>query len=287
MAYAKINGLRICYELIGDGGRPWVLTPGGRFTKDTPGLRELAEALAADGNRVLIWDRPNCGESDVCFEGPTESEMQSDTLAALLSHLDMAPAVLAGATVGSRISLLTAANHPEAVSGLTLWWISGGVMGLMILGNVYYTSNIVAASTEGMEAVASLPDWAETVRRNPDNRQRILDLDRNEFVATMERWMLAYCPQPDQHVPGLPDDLARRITVPTLVFRGGASDPYHPRATSEAVARLLPDAQLTEPPWGDREYLERQAEMKQAGGLFVRWPLLAPVLQKWADEVLG
>src|SRR5918996_3245942 len=113
MAFATINGLRIGFELIDDGERPWVLTPGGRFTKETPGLRELAEALAAHGNRVLIWDRPNCGESDVCFEGPTESDMQADTLAALLEHLDMTPAVVAGGSAGSRMSLLAAARHPD------------------------------------------------------------------------------------------------------------------------------------------------------------------------------
>src|SRR5262245_13961558 len=135
MTSATINGLRIGFELIGDGEHPWVLTPGGRFTKETPGLRELAEALAADGNRVLIWDRPNCGESDVCFEGPTESDMHADTLAALLDHLDMAPAIVAGGSAGSRVSLLTAAHHPDAVAGLALWWISGGVMGLLTLGN--------------------------------------------------------------------------------------------------------------------------------------------------------
>nr|MDT0664699.1 alpha/beta hydrolase [Micromonospora sp. DSM 115978] len=152
--------------MIGDGDRPWVITPGGRFTQQTPGLRELAEVLAADNNRVLLWDRPNCGESDICFDGPTEPHMQADALAGLLTHLDMGPAVLVGGTVGARVSLLTAATHPDVVSGLSLWWISGGVMGLMILGNVYYTANIVAAKAGGMEAVANLPEWAETIRLN-------------------------------------------------------------------------------------------------------------------------
>ncbi|MGO8890875.1 MAG: hypothetical protein ACLQB1_14460 [Streptosporangiaceae bacterium] len=35
-----------------------MITPGGRFSKDSPGVRELAAALAERGNRVLIWDRP-------------------------------------------------------------------------------------------------------------------------------------------------------------------------------------------------------------------------------------
>lgn len=287
MSSAKVDGLRIGFELIGDGARPWALTPGGRFPKETPGLRELAEALAQHGNRVLIWDRPNCGESDVCFAGASESELHADTLAALVEHLDMTPTVLAGGSAGSRVSLLAAARHADAVAALALWWISGGVMGQLTLGNVYCAPNIRAAWKEGMAAVAELPDWAEAIERNPANRQRLLDQDREAFIATMERWMLAYCPQPGQEVPGLPDDLARRIEVPALVFRSGASDPNHPRATSEAVAALLPNGRLVDPPWGDREWHDRQAERASTGGLFVRWPLLAPQLRAWADDVMG
>src|SRR3954464_4953151 len=113
MAKATVDGLALAYEVIGDGngGTPWAITPGGRFSKDSPGVRELAAALAADGNRVLVWDRPNCGESDVCFTGPSESAMQADALAGLLRHLDLAPAVIAGGSGGSRVSLLTAARH--------------------------------------------------------------------------------------------------------------------------------------------------------------------------------
>jgi pimeloyl-ACP methyl ester carboxylesterase len=285
MAIAKVNGLNISYEIIGGGDRAWSLTPGGRFTKETPGLRELADALAAANGRVVIWDRPNCGESDVCFEGETESDMQADTLAALLEHLEMTPAIVAGGSAGARISLLTVARHPDSVQAVAVWWISGGIMGLLTLGNVYCTPSIGAAWKDGMEAVAALPDWAEVIERNPANRQRILDQDRDQFIATMERWMMAYCPRAGQHVPGLPDDAAGKITVPALVFRSGSSDPNHPRATSEAVAELLPNSRLVEPPWGDREWITRQAERAQTGGIFVGWPKLAPQLLEWADEV--
>ncbi len=111
MATADIDGTRIAYEVIGEG-TPWAITPGGRFSKDTPGVRELAEALAGHGQQVLIWDRPNTGASDVCFEGASESAMQADRLAGLLEHLGMAPAVIVGGSGGARVSLLTAARHP-------------------------------------------------------------------------------------------------------------------------------------------------------------------------------
>jgi pimeloyl-ACP methyl ester carboxylesterase len=235
MATATVDGLTIAYELIGNEGRPWAITPGGRFSKDDPGVRELAEALAARGNRVVIWDRPNCGASSVCFEGSSESAMQADALAGLLRHLDLAPAVIAGGSGGSRVSLLTAARHRDVAAGLALWWISGGAFGLMSIGLHYCGGSLAAAWSGGMEAVVALDEWNEVLERNPDNRQRFLAQDPATFVETMERWLLPYCPCGDEVVPGLPDDEAGALDVPALVFRSGVSDIHHTRATRRAA----------------------------------------------------
>lgn len=286
MTTATVHGLSISYEVIGEG-RPWVITPGGRFSKDYGGVRELAEAIAAGGNQVLIWDRPNTGASDVCFSGESESQMQADVLAGLLRELDMAPAVIAGGSGGSRVSLL-AARQADVASALAVWWISGGVLGQLTLGYHYCADSIRAAWNGGMEAVVALPEWQEVLDRNPGNRARFLALDPTAFIETMERWMLVYCPCDDDTVlPGLSAADAAAMDLPTLVFRSGESDVNHPRATSEAVVGALPNTRLVEPPWGDREWLERQAARAAGEDLFERWPLLAPTLLAWADEVLA
>jgi pimeloyl-ACP methyl ester carboxylesterase len=278
---AQIEGLRIAYDVVGDGD-PWVLTPGGRFSKDTPGLHELAGALAETGKRVLVWDRPNTGASDVCFAGSSESAMQADVLAGLLRRLDLAPAVIAGGSGGSRVSLLTAARHRDVARGLALWWISGGPYGLLSLATHYCGDSIAAAWRGGMAAVPELPEWSEVLARNPANRERFLAQDPQEFIASLEQWMLAYCPRPDQLVPGVTDDELRRLDLPALVFRSGVSDPHHTRATSERLAALLPRAELVEPPWGDAEWNDRTAAAASGEGLFARWPLLAPQLTRWS-----
>ncbi len=286
-----VDGLRVSYDLIGElsrEGHPWVITPGGRFSKDYPGVRELAQAIADEGHQVLVWDRPNCGESDVCFTGTSESAMQADVLAGLLQELDLAPAVIIGGSGGSRVSLLTAARQPEVASALAMWWISGGVYGLMSLGVHYCSESLIAAWNGGMEAVLEIPDWVEVLERNPHNRQLFLDQDPQEFLATMERWMGAYCACGDELIPGLPDADARKVSLPALVFRSGKSDVHHTRATSESLAALLPNTELVEPPWGDREWIERgQARLAGDGSLFGRWHLLAPQLTAWAQRVLG
>jgi pimeloyl-ACP methyl ester carboxylesterase len=284
MPTEMVNGLGIAYDIVGEG-EPWVITPGGRFSKDSPGPRELAEALAAGGHRVLLWDRPNTGASEVCFEGDSESAMQADVLAGLLLQLDLAPAIISGGSGGSRVSLLTAARHPEVARALAVWWISGGPYGLLTLGTHYCGDSIAAAWRRGMDAVAELPEWSEVQERNPANRTKMLAQDPQTFIHTLEQWMLVYCPRPDELVPGLPDAVARQLDLPALVFRSGASDPHHTRATSERLAELLPRVELAEPPWGDQEWNERVAEAADGVGLFSRWPLLAPQLLGWSSAL--
>ena len=73
----EINGGNVVYEILGKQGEFIALTPGGRFSKDIPGLRPLAQELVKGGYRVLLWDRPNCGKSDVQFTGQSESHMRA------------------------------------------------------------------------------------------------------------------------------------------------------------------------------------------------------------------
>jgi pimeloyl-ACP methyl ester carboxylesterase len=282
--------LEVAYEIVGKG-RPWVITPGGRFSKDYRGVREMALALANHGNKVLIYDRLNCGESAVCFSGASESEMQADSLAQLIREINFGPAVMVGGAGGSRVAMLTAARHPDVASGLAVWWITGGVFGLNILGSTYCGGSLSAAWDGEMDDVAKLPEWREVVSRNPRNRERFLSYDRHDFIATMERWMHSYCGCDTPLVPGFSDLQARSMVVPTLVFRSGMSDIHHPRAVSERIAATLPNATIVDPPWGDREWRDREAGMEEGSApdwmnptrqVFERWPLLVPQLVEWS-----
>ena len=121
-------------------------------------------------------------------------------------------------------------------AGLAIWWISGGVPGLLSLANYYCMPSAGAAWRGGMEAVVELPQWQEVLDKNPGNRARFLAMDRDEFLGVMDRWMMAYCACDEGLVPGLTDADVAGMDVPVLVFRSGVSDMAHTRATSERIA---------------------------------------------------
>ena len=291
MARANIDifgqPIGIEYELSGDaGGQPVVLTPGGRFTMDSPGIREMAAVLAQAGKRVLLYDRPNCGKSDVCLAGTSESENQAEALAGLIRALDLGPMVIAGGSGGSRVSMLAASRYPELCSHLALWWISGDPIGLMQLATYYCGEAATLASRGGMAAVLQATSWAENLAQNPRAKEAILSLDPDKFIAVMQRWAAAYVPSDISPVPGMkPVDFAR-LTMPTIVFRSHPSDLSHTEATSLWVHRLIPQSRLLDPPWRADEWNYRSASV-QAGtekGLFESWPMLAPDILALAGE---
>lgn len=282
MARIAVDGLELDYELIGpEDGRPLVLTPGGRYPRDTAGVPELGQIFADHGYRVLLWDRPGCGASDIAFTAPSESVMNAEALVGLVRELGLKDVYLVGGSAGSRISLMAAARMPENVRKIAIWWISGGPVGLAGLAWFYCGDQIAAASKGGMEAVVQLPSWADQIARNPRVRDTLLAQDPDTYIATMQKWGKAFAYSDASPVPGMDEADFARLTMPVQVFRSGKSDMAHTRETSEWVHRLLPKAQMFEPPWGDQEWNYVSTfpiDTANRRGRFERWPLIAPMV---------
>jgi pimeloyl-ACP methyl ester carboxylesterase len=285
MARIEISGIGIEYELLGKAGAQAIaISPGGRFSMTSSGIKEFGEALAAKGLRVLLWDRPNCGASDVCFEGGNESALQGRVLTELIRALDLGPAVVAGGSAGSRTSLFAALHDPKAVSHLIQWWISGGTISLLMLAASYFCESAAAASMGGMAAVTQLPTWAEQIARNPKNRDLILKQNPERFIATMERWATAFIPSPSSPVPGMTLEDFKRLTMPVLIFRGSPNDIYHPAHIGERVHELIPHSKLIDAPWADDAFVTRMIEAAKTGtGHFLDWPLLTPAIAEFVS----
>jgi pimeloyl-ACP methyl ester carboxylesterase len=289
MPSVEIHGGQVVYEILGPSdGTPIVITPGGRFSKDVPGLRPLAEKLADGGMRVLLWDRPNCGASDVQFWGRSESHMRADTLAELLEKVGMAPAIIAGGSGGARDSIVTVMEHPEVATKLVTWSIVGGVFSTMNLAGVYILPNVTTARVMGMDAVVEMPEWKKLIEANPRNRERLLSFGKDAFVEVMLRWLNAFVPKPGQTIPGVPDEDFERIKVPTLIIRGGENDIDHPKRTSFEVHCLIKGSRLVNPPWPEDAW-ERavEATFRGKGNIFDPWVQAAPIILDFCKEPVG
>src|SRR5207244_11246197 len=97
MALANARCVKLNYEVLGDHG-PWVaLSPGGR--RDLGGVEPLAKGVADAGHRVVIFDRRNCGASEVVIDGEdSEYESCADDLHERLSQLKTLHRSVGGST---------------------------------------------------------------------------------------------------------------------------------------------------------------------------------------------
>ncbi len=290
MAYVEVNGGLVAYDLIGpEDGQVCVVTPGGRFSKEYRGVRPFAEALAATGRRVLIWDRPNTGESDIQLYGQSESHMRAETLAGMVRELELGPVVAMGGSGGARDSILFTIRYPELVTRLITWSIVGGAFSSMSLASVYVLDELRAVRRSGIAGILALKgragSWSDLVAANPRNQQRLEQLGAEEFERVMWRWFEAYVPKPNEAIPGVPDWQMRSIQVPTLIVRGGERDIDHPKRTSYEVHSLIAGSRLIEPPWPEDAW-ERAQEARDAGrgGIFDPWLKAVPAFSDFIQK---
>jgi len=243
------DGTRLHYDLLG-AGPTLALISGGRREGDW--LRPAAEKLAAAGYEVLLHDRRNCGASDVVierrFDGDrelSEQEIWADDLNELLTQLGKRPCWVGGTSAGCRVSLLLAIRHPEAVGGLLLWRVTGGEYAAKSLGRSYYEQFTEVAERQGMQGVIETPFFAERIKQNPANRDRLLAMDPKEFIDIMLFWRTYF--RGDVPVVGVTEEELRAIQVPTLIISG--DDDTHPRAAADWLHIRMPHATFLPPTW--------------------------------------
>ncbi|HEY5754120.1 MAG TPA: alpha/beta hydrolase [Chthoniobacterales bacterium] len=114
MATMKVNGVRLYYELQGGRGIPLVLVHG---SWDSHHDWDLVAPALAESFRVLTYDRRGHSQSERPGGQGSASEDVAD-LAALIEHLGLAPAWVAGNSFGASIALRLAGEHPELFRGL-------------------------------------------------------------------------------------------------------------------------------------------------------------------------
>jgi pimeloyl-ACP methyl ester carboxylesterase len=117
MAYAQVNGQRLYFEDTGGSGPAVVFSHG--LLMDHEMFAPQVAALR-DRYRVIAWDERGHGQTAGAELAPFSYYDSADDLAALLRHLGIERAVLAGMSQGGYLSLRCALTHPEIVRALVL-----------------------------------------------------------------------------------------------------------------------------------------------------------------------
>jgi pimeloyl-ACP methyl ester carboxylesterase len=113
------DGHRLVYDVYGAGDQVVVYTHG--LLLDSELNRGIAQALAEQGNRVVLLDLLGHGRSDKPTRA-TEYRIDSyaEQIVGVMDHLGLEQAVLGGISLGANASLFAAARYPERVRALVL-----------------------------------------------------------------------------------------------------------------------------------------------------------------------
>jgi pimeloyl-ACP methyl ester carboxylesterase len=115
--YAPVNGLRMYYEVHGQGatGRPLVLLHGGLLTIELS-FGNLLPELAA-GRQVIATELQGHGRT-ADIERDLEPGLLAGDVAALLDHLGVGQADVLGFSLGGTVAVQLALDHPDRVGRL-------------------------------------------------------------------------------------------------------------------------------------------------------------------------
>jgi pimeloyl-ACP methyl ester carboxylesterase len=231
-------GHRLAYTIHGDGPRTCVLVHGLLLSQRMH--EPLAQALAERGNRVVTLDLLGHGRSDRPRD-MTQYSMSffGEQMIALLDHLEVEQAVLAGTSLGANSTLEAAAFAPERVRGMV---VEMPVLDNALLGVAIAFTPLLIALTFG-----------EPVMKLVARGARLLPTGRGPWLLDIGLDTIRQDPGPSAAVlQGLffgrtaPHKALRRtLQAPTLVI-GHQRDPVHPFSDSGALVRELPNATLVE-----------------------------------------
>ena len=214
--YADVNGLKMYYEIHGQG-KPLVLLHGGGSTIESSYGRILPQ-FAKTHQVIAIELQAHGHTADI--DRPLSFEQDADDVAALLQQLHIAKADIMGFSNGGTTSLQIAIRHPELVNKLVL------------VSATYKRSGMMPGFFDGFKQ-SSLDNMPQPLKEaylkvnpNPKGLQRMFDRD----VTKMENFK------------DIPDEIIKGIQAPALVLNNDR-DVVLPEHALE-LSRTLPHGRL-------------------------------------------
>ena len=249
MPIARIHGLDIKFEIIGNEGPPAAMITGGR--RGYSEFRRLATRIATAGYRVFLHDRRNTGASDISIEGKeVEEAVWADDLYELLKQHDAVPAFIGGSSSGARTAINFCIRYPKATRALLLLRVTGGKFAAGRLPENYYGQFIKLAREGGMAAVCETEQYQERFKENPANLDKMMKMDAGEYIAVMANWMKLFEEVAHLPVMGVSEDQLRSIKAPTMIIPG--NDLVHSSSSAKVAHEMIEGSELHQLPVTDQ-----------------------------------
>lgn len=251
--YSEVNGLKMYYEVYGQG-KPLVLIHGGGSTIQTS--FEKVIPLFAKNRKVIAVElqahgRTSDRNQDLSFE------QDADDVAVLLKNLHIGKADFFGFSNGGTTLLQIAIRHPEIVDK-------------MVLGSALSKRTGVPDWFWGFMEKATLENMPEQLKTayketssNPEGLQVMHDRDAKRMV----------------HFKDIPDEKIKAIQAPALIIIGD-KDIILPEHALE-MHRQIANSQLAIIPGGHGEYI---GEITTLDADFKESTLVVPLIEKFLDK---
>jgi pimeloyl-ACP methyl ester carboxylesterase len=149
--YADVNGIKLYYEIYGQG-EPLVVLHGGLMTIGE--MLTLVEPLARTHQVIAVELQGHGRTADT--DRPLWFETMADDIAALLNQLNISMADIVGLSLGAAVGLRTAIQHPEKVRRL------------VVISSPYAKTGWYPEAQEGMGNVSAA--MAENMMQTPTGK---------------------------------------------------------------------------------------------------------------------
>jgi 3-oxoadipate enol-lactonase len=231
MAIARVNGIEIFYETAGEGDPVLLIHGLGSCTLDW----EYQIPDFAQSHRVIAMDVRGHGQSGKPA-GPYSVKQFAEDAAALLEHLQAAPAHIVGLSMGGMIAFQMAVDAPHAVRSMTIVNSGPEMILRTLVQKAVVRSRFAVGRIFGMRTLARgiagrlfpKPEQAEWRKTCEDRIARNEMRPYFDSLRAIDGWSVA------SHIGG--------IRCPVLVV---ASDhDYTPVDVKRAYASQIPNARV-------------------------------------------
>ncbi len=233
--FAQINGLSIAYRDTG-AGLPILFIHGHPFNQSMwdPQIDALTRKY-----RVITCDIRGYGASEVPAAEATTLDTLADDIAALLDHLNIPTAVVAGLSMGGQIAMAFADQYPQRLAGLIL-------AATFPQADTPEAASTRRATADRFIAQGSIPPGIEmlpkllapaTIKNHPEIALQVLTMIAHTPPAGAAAALRGRAQRKDY------TSTLRNITVPTLIIVG-TEDAYTNPDTAKQMQQSIPNSRL-------------------------------------------